>query len=1284
MVKNGYEKLKSEYDNKESVNPVLNANIFSKLTIWWMNKIFVIGNKKPLEEDDLFPLLEEDKSSVLTEKLQREWQKELDKRHEGKRPRFWKALMRVCPWYEYMSIVALVLTDMANRMSLPVLLGFLISYLMGIRQLDVSFKYILPTFICITSLGRNLAQHHYQNRSALLGMRFRAAATGLLYKKVLRMSQSKLAKITSGHVINLVSNDIQRLDLATQNLFASLRSPFDLVILGILLWVLIGWQAVAGLAFALILIPYEAEMTGWVAKLRMQAARVTDKRLAVMNEIVSGIRAVKMYAWEWPYRDAVRMVRKYEISILRKIYNILSTFASLQHTYDSVICLIAFITLIFTGIRLTPFNVFTMVGLLSENRRSLVYGLTDGMQLIADCFASLERIESFLLIEELNGNGKDMNQSKETSKNEAEGDKKAKAETNVEPFLKASNITCHWNGTHETAVLNDVSIEVKENKLLLVTGPVGSGKSSLLLAFLDELPPTTGNITRNGKIVYVPQTAWVYSGTLRDNILFNQEFDQEKYDRTIEACDLKKDIAMLPDGDKTILGERGASLSGGQRARVNLARAVYSDADIYLLDDPLSAVDAKVGKHIFENCINGLLRNKVRVLVTHQLQYMKSADYIVILDKGNVVKEGEYDNMKEAGLDIESLEKEFHNGHEKYHELEGGKMTVTTEQENVKRKERRESDCSEGMAGKGMAASQEDRMVGTISAGLYWRYFRSGLHGVLLLFLLLLFLIAQASIISPNLWLVHLTRMKWVEQKHKLNLIIYGSLVGGALALSVFRCLLYYCTTLRCSENLHDQMVISMLQSPVFFFDTNPSGRILNRFSKDIGIVDEFLPPTSLLAIQYILQTLASVCVTCATNYWAIIGVIPMVTGFFAINRYYLKTSREIKRMEAISQSPVLAHLADTLEGIIIIRTYHMEDQFNKAFDKVQDRRSQIWFLVPHSARWMGIRLDFVCTLFVAVSTFTGVFTATDAGTLGLSLVYAISTVGQLQFAMRQTADVENMMTAVERVITYTELPKEPTYDIPNRPPDDWPQEGGLRFEDLSLTYYEGGPQVLKNISININPKEKIGVAGRTGAGKSSLVSALFRMPEPAGNIYIDELALSSLNAQSTRPVISVITQNPTLFSGPLRINLDPFSRFSDADVWSVLEQVQMKSKIKELPGELYFELSESGNNFGVGERQLLCLARSLLNKNKIIVMDEATANVDFSTDRRIQETIRSKFQDCTVITIAHRLNTIIDYDKVLVMDKGTVVEFDKPSVLLQDQDGVLSELFRNQQVALS
>lgn len=306
------------------------------------------------------------------------------------------------------------------------------------------------------------------------------------------------------------------------------------------------------------------------------------------------------------------------------------------------------------------------------------------------------------------------------------------------------------------------------------------------------------------------------------------------------------------------------------------------------------------------------------------------------------------------------------------------------------------------------------------------------------------------------------------------------------------------------------------------------------------------------------------------------------------------------------------------------------------------------------------------------------------AGTLGLSLVYAISTVGQLQFAMRQTADVENMMTAVERVITYTELPKEPTYDISKKPPPDWPQDGGLRFEDLSLTYYEGGPQVLKNISININAREKVGVAGRTGAGKSSLVSALFRMPEPAGNIYIDGLALSEFNVQSTRPVISVITQNPTLFSGPLRINLDPFSRFTDAEVWSVLEQVQMKSKIQELPGELYFELSESGNNFGVGERQLLCLARSLLNKNKIIVMDEATANVDFSTDRRIQETIRSKFQDCTVITIAHRLNTIIDYDKVLVMDKGTVVEFDKPSVLLQDNDGVLTELFRNQQVALS
>ena len=429
---------------------------------------------------------------------------------------------------------------------------------------------------------------------------------------------------------------------------------------------------------------------------------------------------------------------RWEVRILHKIYVILATFASLLYTYDSVICLISFITLIFTGIRLTPFNIFTMVGLLGENRWSLIYGLTEGMQQIADCFASLDRIENFLLIEELSGNGTNGNEARER-KDEGSKDEK--------PFLKATDLTCHWNGDDvETAILTNVNLDIKENKLVLVTGPVGCGKSSLLLSFLDELPPTKGEVIHKGKVVYVPQTAWVFTGTLRENILFNQPFDEEKYQRTIEACDLNSDISRLPNGDNTVLGERGCSLSGGQRARVNLARAVYFDADIYLLDDPLSAVDAKVGKHIFEKCISGVLSNKIRILVTHQLQYLKNADYIVILDKGTIVKEGEYSEMKESGMEIESLEKQFHLDTEKYGKSEGGKMDVSNDQENTKQKERKERDRAQFIAGKGLVTSNEDREVGTISSKLYWTYFRAGLHGVLLLSLLLIFLISQGML----------------------------------------------------------------------------------------------------------------------------------------------------------------------------------------------------------------------------------------------------------------------------------------------------------------------------------------------------------------------------------------------------------------------------------------------------------------------------------------------------------------------------------------------------------
>ena len=438
---------------------------------------------------------------------------------------------------------------------------------------------------------------------------------------------------------------------------------------------------------------------------------------------------------------------RWEIAILCKIYCILASFASLLYTYDSVICLISFITLIFTGISLTPFNIFTMVGLLSANRWSLVYGLTEGTQQITDCFASLDRIENFLLIGEVNGNGTYANETGER-KYEVNPqkyiiEKKSEESKGEKPFLKATDLTCHWNDDSETAVLTNVNLDINENKLVIVTGPVGCGKSSLLLSLLEEIPPTKGKVLHKGKIAYVPQTSWVFTGTLRENILFNQPFDEEKYRRTIEACDLNTDISTFPNGDKTILGERGCSLSGGQRARVNLARAVYFDADIYLLDDPLSAVDAKVGKHIFEKCIAGVLGNKIRILVTHQLQHLKNADYIVILDKGTIVKEGDYSEIKESGMDLESLEKQLHLDTEKYHKSEGRKMEASTYQEHAKRRESKERDRAQLIACKGLVTSNEDREVGTISSKLYWTYFRAGLHGVLLLLLLLVFLISQ-------------------------------------------------------------------------------------------------------------------------------------------------------------------------------------------------------------------------------------------------------------------------------------------------------------------------------------------------------------------------------------------------------------------------------------------------------------------------------------------------------------------------------------------------------------
>ncbi|XP_022777795.1 multidrug resistance-associated protein 4-like, partial [Stylophora pistillata] len=724
-------------------------------------------------------------------------------------------------------------------------------------------------------------------------------------------------------------------------------------------------------------------------------------------------------------------------------------------------------------------------------------------------------------------------------------------------------------------ILQDINFVARSKSLTVITGPVGSGKSTLLSAIAGEISNTSGTILYRGNVIYLPQTAWVFSGTIKENILFGQPYAESKYERIIDVCALKEDFQRLPDGDQTVVGERGEVLSGGQQARVSLARAVYADGDTYLLDDPLSAVDFKVGQHIFNTCIKNLLADKIVLLTSHQQQHMENADEVIVLYKGCVLDKGRFTELYEKGVISATVDPLYKAAlKEKTESSETFAWENTEKHDEVEKCQKTHSLSTEARS---LEIAKEDRTIGVVTSKLYWDYFRSGTRPLMIIGMVGLILITQAVIVAPDLWLSFLTKLIPEDQKNKTFLSVFACLVGACFIFTIIRAYGFLLVSLKSAESLHDKMVVAILQAPVLFFDCNPLGRILNRFSNDIGCVDELLPKTFLAAMQMLLMILAQILITVATNVWLVFLVVPIFVVVVVLSNYYLKTARELKRLESISRSPVFAHFSETLVGLDTIRTRGRQTDFVDTLYRYQDVHNQVYIMVMASGRWLGTRLDCLASLLVGAVALAAVFVSQDAASAGLALVYVIQTLSVTQYLVRKTSEVENYMTSVERVMTYTKLDREPGYEEERQPPKDWPRRGSIDFRDVSLTYYPGGPQVLKKINLSSKGGEKIGVAGRTGAGKSSFVAALMRMPDADGEIIIDNVPIKEIGLQEARRGISVLGQSPVLFSGSLRKNLDILDRFQDAELWQALEDVQLKDFVERLEAKLDHELMEHG-----------------------------------------------------------------------------------------------------------
>ncbi|XP_052217717.1 ATP-binding cassette sub-family C member 4-like isoform X4 [Dreissena polymorpha] len=1314
-------------------NPILRANPLSKLLFWWMNPLFKNGYERQLEVEDMYNVVNEDQSETLGNRLEEEWAKEVERTKGGKRqPSLFRALFRMFG-FEYLLLGLILLLEEATKVIQPLLLGGLIRYFTPGSGVGKTESYLFAGGVSLCALVLAVTHHPYFFGVQRIGMKMRIACCSLLYRKSLRLSNEGLSKTTTGQIVNLLSNDVNRFDQAVIFLHFLWVGPLEAVAVLAILWHELGPSTLAGFAVLLLLVPVQGWMGKLFSKFRTKTAKYTDERVRLMNEIIAGMRVIKMYCWEKPFGDLVKKVRKDEASKVKLLGYIRGLILGPFFVSVKLIAFLVYLAFVYSGGILTSERVFVSMALFQAVRLACVLFTPFAIQYISDSKVTFKRMQTFLQLSEL--------PSTEHGRHEKDYSPAKNCRIVIE------NVHAKWDKEVDQLTLQNVSATVESGRLVSIIGPVGAGKSSLLMAVLNELPLLEGSISVTGRLAYVSQQPWVFSASLRQNIVFGNKYEKAKYDRILKACALNKDIAIMPHGDLTLIGDRGVSLSGGQRARVSLARALYMDADVYLLDDPLSAVDAAVGRHIFENVVQGYLKNKPRVLVTHQLQFLKEAEQILILKEGEMIGKGTFKELSMSGIDFSSLLKSddeqtdktasghvtstsgshhlqrsmshepqsklhessrhrLHSTSSKSHEVINGNLRFSVH-ESMRGSEL--SLTSVGTIGDEFSAEEvqlpeeEERHQGTVGLSIYYEYFKAGAGIIKFLLLVFLCLAAQGAYILSDWWLSRWSneeeaRYSALERHNALlaegyyatnitipivdtnfNVSVFSGIIGGVFLFGILRALMFFKVTVDASQALHNTMFASILRSHIGFFDTNPVGRILNRFSKDIGHMDDLLPVTFFDFTQCALLILGIVGVAGVVNPWVFIVVAPLIVLFVIIRRYYIRTSRHIKRLEGTTRSPVFSHLSASLQGLHTIRAFSVQGKFIEEFDNHQDLHTEAWFLFLTTSRWLAIRLDWLCAMFVAAVSFFCVVAADslNAGLVGLSMTYAMTLMGMFQWGVRQSAEVENQMISVERVLDYSRLPSEAPLEAPNdrKPPPDWPQHGRISVQRVSLKYSTDTPTVLKNISFTIEAREKIGIVGRTGAGKSSLITMLFRLVEPTGSITIDDVDTLQIGLHDLRNQISIIPQDPVLFTGKLRRNLDPFSNHSDDALWKALGEVQLKNAVEDLPHGLDTEVSEGGINFSVGQRQLICLARAILRNNKILMIDEATANVDPRTDGLIQQTIREKFRKCTVLTIAHRLHTIMDSDRLLVLHDGEIEEFDAPHLLLQKPEGLLRKL---------
>ncbi|KAI8813612.1 P-loop containing nucleoside triphosphate hydrolase protein [Cladochytrium replicatum] len=1364
--------LKELKDRPSDVNQLppkrkeINPNFFEFLFLTWMEPLFRLGSKKPLEQADLMDLNPADRSRSVAHVLDPYWKKVskyLENPMENKRPSFVSLVLWHFRWKAFIWFFCSSLS-VASFMMTPVLLRELLAYLLAKSDaeratLTINSGIGIAVILFLAQIVGAVAKVSSQQMSRDAALRLRTMLIGAIYDKSLRINGDSAQTFTQGQILNMVNVDTDQI------IFFILGTdlvgiPVQVIVSIYLLHVYLGTAIWAGVGTLLGVMLLQMGFIVLLTKYEGALLAASDKRLKLVRELLYAMKVVKFRAWEELFEKKVDGLRGVQVDYLKKNNLMLIVFATLGQITPVIMPIVSFIAYQNLTGSLNPVIVYPALTLFT----SLFGPLIELPQIIPNAInmaVSWKRISSFLATPEsepiqytdfvssegvsgaklslpldpdvvvsISGASFKWPLPKTSADDKKKGKRKQKSTVEAKVETDANN---GGSGTSsETALseneamrsekhslfgkkqdplikllsaepfLNNIDIAIKRGSLTAVVGAVGAGKSSLLSAIIGEMEKASGSLALGGKIAYCAQQPWTLSDTLRGNICFFREYDETKMNTALDVCSLRRDLADFPGGELTEIGEKGVNLSGGQKARVALARAIYAGegepdedvADIYLLDDPISALDAHVGVQVFQDCILEHLvqrRHKTVILVTHQLHLLRFCDRVIVMDHGSIVEDGTVDSLMEAkdpegnpGHLAEMMKNYTVGQQDKRKEKEKQKVViedadgeqdgiVTEEEEEEKEKDEEEKKRIGGLI------EEEDREHGAVRWSVYTAYAKAGGGWTLFGTGILLAVLMEVAAVGANVWLSY-----WIGGLTNLdtltNLAIYSSL-GGAQALFLLLLnVVMLVISIVAAIYFHKAALIHMLNSPMSFFDANPIGRIMNRFSRDVTAIDQRLIFVMFLFTLGASGLLGSLVGICFASPIMLAVIFPIAAVYWFLLNYYRSTLRELKRLDSNARSPLYSHISETLAGVMSVRAYGAEARFVEKERDLMDFSTEPLFLRWSSAGWIAIRISILASLITLVLAIIGLYSGgTGTAFIGLGLSYAVTITEQIGTVLEALAMLETEMNAVERMVHYAQnLPQERARRLETDPDvSEWPKRGAISFVNLELRY-ESRPDtaVIKDLSADIRPGERVALVGRTGSGKSSLVTAMFRIIESSrGSVVIDGRDISDLGLYTLRSRMQIIPQEPVLFEGTIRTNLDLEDELADDDIWNGLEQVGLKAYVLKQEKKLDAPITEGGENLSVGQRQLMCLARAILKKPRILVMDEATASVDTKADKLIQESIETHFRETTVISIAHRLNTIAGFDRVMVLDGGNLIEFDSPHTLLKNPASLFTSL---------